>query len=407
MREARLAYVESRASELLQLYGLSPREASVYLLALRTGAIGAGEIAKALSLRRMEAYRLVKKLSDANLIQANAGKPVTYSALPVDSVISAMMEGQTQKTRAMESAMEELLALSKALPRGKTRPSEQQFKIIQGREQIYNKIARLAEGASMSLDLLLTRNDLVQAFQLGITERLTEAASRGVKVRVLSSIDDSSLEAAEALQKKCDLRHSTEAVSGRMVLADRTASVSSLVLDDSQGRRNERDIAVSSESPNYAEMMSSLFDVAYKSAAASGERIGAVRESRALGGRIKSLADVLQATLPEGGWEAEMPGILLGKSGASYSFAVVARKGKRAVGLDVVAAKKEQETKDNTIQSIMKKLDLPDEHIIVVSTDKVGEDVERLAKLMGVGMISARDTIGAVSEVKKALKGWS
>lgn len=404
MRNGRLVSVESRASELLQLYGLNAREASVYILVLRVGAVSAGDIAKSLSLRRMEAYRLVKKLSDENMIQANAGKPVTYSALPVETVISAMMDREAQKTRAMESARQELLALSKSLPRGKTRPTEQQFKIIQGREQIYNKINRMAEEATKTLDLLLTKNDLVQAFQLGITDRLTEAASRGVKVRVLSSIDDSTLEPAEVLQKRCELRHSTEAVSGRMVLVDAAAGLSSLVLDDSQGRRNERDIAVSSESPNYGEMMSSLFDVAFRSAVASAERIEEVKESRALGGRIRSLAEVLRATLPEDGWEVTAPGIMLGKSGATYSFAVVARKGKRAVGVDVVATKKEQETKDKAVQCIMKKLDLPDAGIMVVTTDQVGEEVGRLAKLMSVGLVWAHDTIGAVSEVKKALR---
>ncbi len=274
-----------------------------------------------------------------------------------------------------------------------------------GREQTCNKISRTAENASKPLDLIQAKNDLVQAFQMGITDRLNDAAGRGVRVRAVNWTDNSALEATEAFQKNRELRHSTEAVSCRTVLEGGAAALLSLVLDASQGTRNDRDIAVSSESPNYAEIMSSLFDVAYKSAVPSQERIEALKESRALGGRIRSLADVLQATLPEDGWEVAMPGILLGKSGASYSFAVVARKGKKVVGLDVVATKKEQDTKDKTVQSIMKKLDLSDEHIIVVSTDKVGEDVERLAKLMGVGLISARDTIGAVTEVRKALKG--
>ncbi|MDV3244919.1 MAG: hypothetical protein LYZ66_07105 [Nitrososphaerales archaeon] len=396
--------MENRASELLQLYGLNPREALVYLLVLRTGSVSAGDVAKSLSLRRMEAYRLVKKLADAGIIQPNAGKPVTYSAEPVEAVVSAMMEGQAQKARAMETAKEELLALSKSIPRGSPRPSEQQFRIIQGREQIYNKMGRMAEGASKCLDLLLTKNDLVQALQLGITEKLTEAAERRVKVRVLSTIDEATLEAAEAMQGKCEVRHSTDAVTGRLVLEDRTAALSSLVLDDSQGRRNERDIAVSSESPDYAEMMSSLFDVAYQSAAGSTERIGALKEAMALDGRIKSLADVLQATLPEDGWEVAAPGVILGKSGASYSFAVAARKGKRTVGLDVVAAKKEEETNDRTVQSVMKKLDIGDAGIVVVATERPGEEVEKLAKLMGVGLVSARDTIGTVTEVRKLLR---
>lgn len=396
--------VESRASELLQLYGLGEREALVYLQVLRAGSASAGDIAKSLSLRRMEAYRLVRKLSDTNMIRANAGKPVTYSAEPVDDVISSMMEANAQKTKALEAAREELLLLAKSMPRGRPRPSEQQFKIIQGREQIYNKISRMVDEAESNLGLLLTRNDLVQAFQLGIVDRLTKAANGGIKVKVLSSIDESTLEAAEALQKKCELRHSADAVTGRLVLQDGTSALSSLVLDDSQGRRNDQDIAVSSESPDYAEMLASLFDVAYKSATPSAERIGIVNEAKSSGDRVRSITQVLQVTLPEDGWDVAAPGAVIGKSGASYAFPLVAKKGKRTMAVDVVAAKNQQDSKDRAVQSVMRKLDLEGVEVVVASTPSAGDDVRKLAELMGVGLVSAQDTLGTAAELRKLLQ---
>jgi len=395
--------VESRAAELLQLYGMSQREASVYLHVLRTGAASAGDIAKALQLRRMEAYRLVKKLNESDMLHSNAGKPVTYSARPIEAVMSAMLEEQDRKRKAMETAKEELVSISRSLPRGKTRPSEEQFRIIQGREQVYNKVSRMAENATNSLDLLLTRNDLVQAYQLGITEALNEAASRGVKVRVLSYIDESTAEAADVLQKRCELRHSAEAVSGRMVLADSSAALTSLVLDDSQGRRNDRDIAVSSESPSYAELMSSLFDFAYRVATGSRERLEAVREGKAVEGKVRSLTEVLQATLPEEGWEFKAPGLLMGSSGSSYDFAATVKKEKRSFGIDIVAVGKGQDARDRSIQSVMKKLDLPEDGIIVLSTQNPGDEVARLAKMIDVRLVWATDTLSAVTGVKRAL----
>ncbi|MDG6898698.1 MAG: hypothetical protein JRN24_03060 [Nitrososphaerota archaeon] len=396
--------MESRASELLQLYGLGQREALAYLQVLRSGSVSAGDIAKSLSLRRMEAYRLMKKLSDANMIRANAGRPVTYSAEPVDEVVSSMMEANTQKTKAMEAAREELLLLVRSMPRGKPGPSEQQFKIIQGREQIYNKIGRMVDEAKSDLGLLLTRNDLVQAYQLGIVDKLTKAAGRKVKVKVLSSIEESTLEAAEALQKKCEIRHSAGAVAGRLVLLDGVSALSSLVLDDSQGRRNDQDIAVSSESPSYAEMLVSLFDVAYKSAAPSAERIAVVKEARSSDDRVRSITQVLQVTLPEDGWTVAAPGTVLGRSGAGHGFPMVATKGKRTMAVDVVAAKSEQDSGDRTVQSIMRKLDLEGVEVVVASTPSPGDEVRKLAELMGVGLVSAPDTIGTATELRKLLR---
>lgn len=396
--------MESRASELLQLYGMSEREALVYLLVLRAGSASAGEVAKALSLRRMEAYRLVKKLSDANVIRANAGKPVTYSAQPVDEVVSTMMEVNAQRIKAMEAAKEELLMMVRSMPRGKPRPSEQQFRIIQGREQIYNKVGRMADEAKDSLSLLLTRNDLVQAFQMGIVDRLKAAAGRGVKVKILGSIDEATLEAAEALLKKCELRHSADAVTGRLVLQDNATALSSLVLDDSQGRRNDQDIAVFSESPNYAEMLASLFEVAYDSATPSKQRIDAVKESKSLGGKLKSVTEVLQVTLPEEGWVVKAPGVLIGKSGASYAFPVVASKGDRRVAIELVVAGKESDAKDIGVQAIMRKLDVEDAELVVALIPSAPEDVKKLAQLIGVGVVSGQDTIGAVGELRKLLR---
>jgi sugar-specific transcriptional regulator TrmB len=403
--EPRLHPVESRASELLQLYGLNEREALVYLLVLRSGSASAGDVAKALSVRRMEAYRLVKKLTDASLLRANAGKPVTYSAQPVDEVVSRMMGAHTQKNKAMEAGREELLLLVRSMPRGRPRPSEQQFRMIQGREQIYNRIGRMADEANERLSLLLTRNDLVQALQLGIVDKLTKAASRGVKVEVLGSIDESSLEAAEAIQKECEMRHSADAAYGRLALQDGVAALSSLVLDDSQGRRNEQDIAVSSESPDYSQMLASLFDVAFKAAQPGRERIDAIKESKSAGDKLRSLVEVLQVTLPEDGWQISAPGVIIGKSGASYAFPLIAQKAKRTLAIEVVVSRKEQDARDRAVQSVMKKLDLADAEVVVAVMPSAGEEVVKLGRLVGVSIVSARDTIGTVSELRKLLRG--
>jgi len=388
----------------LELYGLSHRESLVYLLVLRMGSASAGEIAKTLQLRRMEEYRLVKKLAEAGIIQANAGKPVTYSAQPVEAVVSGMLEERSRRIGEMELAKQELLSLSQSLPRGRARASDQQFRMIQGREQVYNKIARMAETSTGSLDLLLTKNDLVQAVGLGITDKLSEAADRQVKVRVITFVDESTIDTVEHLQAKCEVRHSDESLRGRMVVEDRSGALSSMVLDDTTGRRNERDVAIYSESQNYAELMSSLFEAAYKAASDSKERIERLHERRQLEGRVRALTDVLQATLPDDGWKVNSPGLMIGKSGSNYDFAAVASSGQRSCGIDVVVAKKEQEAKDRVVQSIMKRLELPGISIIIVSTKDVGEEVENLAKLMKVSLVQAPDTLAAVTEVRRLLK---
>jgi hypothetical protein len=95
--------------------------------------------------------------------------------------------------------------------------------------------------------------------------------------------------------------------------------------------------------------------------------------------------------------------VIIGKSGASYGFPVTAEKGKRRVAVDIVVAKKEKETKDRVVQSVMKKLDISDVDIIVACAPGVGEEPGKLAQLLGVSLISVQDTIGAVAALRKIL----
>lgn len=277
MRSVRL---ERRAADLLEIYGLSEREALVLLHIVKHGSSSAGEIAKALQLRRVEAYKLVKKLAEDNLIHASAGKPLTYSSQPLESFITTITEVQMQKLKGMELAREELIALSRNLPRNHSKASDQRFRMIQGREQIYNHLGRMVRGASKSVDLILTRSDLALSDVVGLTDALNQAAERGTSVRLISRVDESTMEAAAGLSTRCQLRHSNESTVGRLSVADTSQTLTSLVLDRSLGLKSAKDIAIWSDSRDFAEMMGSLFEMAYRSSVPREGRLRVVRTSK-------------------------------------------------------------------------------------------------------------------------------
>ena len=270
--------MERRAADLLELYGLSEREALVLLFIVKRGSSSAGEIAKALQLRRVEAYKLVKKLAEANLIHASPGKPLTYRSQPLESFITSITEVQTQKLKGMEMAKEELITLSRNLPRNHSKASDQQFRMIQGRELIYGHLGRMVRAATRSVDLVLTRSDLALSHVVGLTDSLNQAVEKGTKVRLISRVDDSTMEAAEGLSNKCQLRHSSETGLGRLSVADASQTLVSLVLDRSLGKRNASDVAIWSDSGDFAGTMSWLFETAFR---ASVPRQGKMRVVRA------------------------------------------------------------------------------------------------------------------------------
>ena len=278
------AGLERRATDLLELYGLSEREAMVFVHILRNGSSSAGEIARTLRLGRVEAYKLVKKLTESNLIHASAGKPVTYSVQSLESFIGSMTDIQMQTLKGMEVARGELIYLTRNLHRTDSRASNQRFKMIQGREQIYNHLARMVRASTRSVDLIFTRNDLVLSNIVGLTDGLNQVAERGSRVRIISQVDESTMEAAEGLSGRCQLRHSSVTSVGRLGVADSSQTLTSLVLDSSQGMKNDKDVAIWSDSRDYATLMSSLFETAYNASSPAEGRIRVARRAKEASG---------------------------------------------------------------------------------------------------------------------------
>src|ERR1700756_3904560 len=97
-------------------YGLSDRESLVYLNLLVQGQQSAGEIAKAVQIRRMEAYRIIKRLADSGGVGATPGNPVKYTGEPIEQVVAMMMDRQVKKLDEMEKGRAEVVSLGRTIP---------------------------------------------------------------------------------------------------------------------------------------------------------------------------------------------------------------------------------------------------------------------------------------------------
>ncbi|MDG6965010.1 MAG: hypothetical protein JRM83_08520 [Nitrososphaerota archaeon] len=396
--------MDQRLVELLGVYGLNEREAQTFIFLAKNGSCGAGELAKAVGIRRMEAYRLLKRLLDRGIVVSTAGKPIKYQAESLEGVISLLTEEQKGYVRRMEEARQELSSLWKQMPRAPRESFEQRFRIIQGREQIYNSVAKMVELASASLDLVFTKNDLVQAHVLGIVDELVEACRRGVKVTMVAPIDPATLEAAEAIAKSVELRHSEDAPRSRLVVADGAQTLVSLVLDDTRGLKNDRDIAIWTDSRDYGETMEGLYRVSFAKAEAAADRLAAVRGELKFGAKIDAMVGVVRTALAESGWTVESPGKIRSGSGVEYDFAAVLRgPGGRKVGVDVVLGQKGSPVADRVTASAMKKLDLKDSGLLIIASPDPDEQTKSLASLVGATVVDGSDAVDAAAAVRNSV----
>jgi HTH-type transcriptional regulator, sugar sensing transcriptional regulator len=396
--------LDERAQKLLVQYGLSERESLVYLSLLANGQQSAGEIAKATQIRRMEAYRIIKRLADSGVVVAAPGNPVKYTGEPIEQVVAMMMDRQMKKLDDMEKGRAEVVSLGKTFsPRSEKQREEYSFKMVQGREQIYGQVLRMVAAASGSLEMVLSRNDLMQLHLLGLGESLKEAKKRGAKPRVISVCDHQTTEAAEAVMKTAELRHSDDFERSRMVIADGDHVLVSLVLDDVVGRKNEKDVAIWTNSKDYAATMVPMFSKAFAGGLDARERLRELRTGRRSEERAKAMVDILKASLPLEGWSVEAPGRLKGVSGADYELSAVIGLDGKAYAVDVVIGNDEASVREQLISAIMKGIEIKSPRLVVIGSPYSGDELQRLANLVGVLLIDGSDPVAAAARLRKEI----
>lgn len=395
--------MDERAQKLLMQYGLSDRESLVYLSLLANGTQSAGAIAKAVQIRRMEAYRIIKRLVDSGVVVASPGNPVKYTGEPIEQVVAMMMDRQMKKLDEMEKGRAEVVSIGRTIsPSGKQR-EEYSFKMVQGREQIYGQILRMVAASSASLDMVLTRNDLLQLHLLGLADALKEARKRGAKARVISVCDHQTTEASDAVMRASEMKHSDDFAKSRIVVADAGQVLVSLVLDDVVGRKNERDVAIWTNSGDYAATMVPLFEKAFAGSAEAREKLRDLKTGRKAEERAKAMIDIVKASLPLEGWVVEAPGRVKGTSGAEYEVGAVLGHGSRGFAVEVVMGNDKESTRDQIIAAVMKGIEIKSPRLVVIASPYSGDELLRLANLVGVILIEGGDPVAAAGRLRKEL----
>jgi sugar-specific transcriptional regulator TrmB len=395
--------LDERAQKLLMQYGLSDRESLVYLNLLAHGQLSAGEIAKAVQIRRMEAYRIIKRLADSGIVLATPGNPVKYTGEPIEQVVAMMMDRQMKRLEEMEKGRAEVVSIGRSFPSSARQNEEYIFKMVQGREQIYNQVLRMVDSAGSNLEMVLTRNDLLQLHLMGLADRLKEARKRGAKSRMISVCDHQTSEAAEAMLRVAELRHSDDFSNSRVVIGNKNEILVSLVLDDVVGKKNEKDVALWTNSKNYAGTMRPMFEKAFSSSIDAKERLRELKTGRKAEERAKAMVDIMKASLPLEGWRVESPGLLKGASGATYEVPVVLSLGGKGFAVDVAIGNDEVSARERIISAIMQGIEIKSPRLVVIASPYSGEDLRKLADLVGVILVDGADPVAAVARLRKEI----
>ncbi len=130
----------SEASDALERVGLSRYEALVFVNLARSGAITAGELARASGVNRVQTYRALESLESRGLVEVTIDRPRRYAARAIDDVFEMIAEEKRSELEKLDAVRKTLL---EGWPRisGRTRePPSVRLQVIKGRTQIYRTL---------------------------------------------------------------------------------------------------------------------------------------------------------------------------------------------------------------------------------------------------------------------------
>jgi sugar-specific transcriptional regulator TrmB len=240
--------------ELLGDLGVPEKGARVYLAACRAGPQSASELGRLSAVNRVEAYRIIKQLTEAGLLIPNRGRPQRFAALAPEELVDRCIRKASERLHRLEADREKVLSGWEESRTELDDGDPRKFAVLEGRGTISRFLQKRIGTAERKVLLSTGGRTLSTFLEGGIDRALREAGDRGVKVRVLTEVYPPNLGAAKLFAGFSELRHSANPVVNRSVVIDRVGALVYVSGDDEFGPTTDEQVALWSSAPMFVRL---------------------------------------------------------------------------------------------------------------------------------------------------------
>jgi sugar-specific transcriptional regulator TrmB len=229
-------------------FGLTDKEANIYLALLRNGKARAGEIARKLQLNRMIVYRVLTKLQERELVKATMEKPMKFIPIPLEKALELLIRETETKLSLMRDRYDAVVDGWRGVISEPPTSDVLSFKIVQGRKQIYDLLAKMFKSASNWIRLVTTKKDLVRFQYVDLDDALKRAAKRGVKVQIVIQYEDDKLDIVRHYASFASVKVVPISKATRLFIADDKEMIITFTTDDSMVLNTKQETCLKIES---------------------------------------------------------------------------------------------------------------------------------------------------------------
>jgi sugar-specific transcriptional regulator TrmB len=165
-------------------FGLSEKEAQLYLHLLKYGPKTPSPLAKSLKTYREDVHRTLTSLIEKGMVRPSLDSPTVYAAVDLDAALNSAVKKHESELREMEKRKRELQELSQ---QQRFRPPDEvsTFKIIKSIKELVIAMLPILDSIQEDWVMVVPSGAAVIASQFGINEAAYQFIERGGTVRVI------------------------------------------------------------------------------------------------------------------------------------------------------------------------------------------------------------------------------
>lgn len=253
-------------------FGLSEKEALLYLHLLKYGPKTPSTLAKSLHTYREDVYRTLNSLIEKGMVKPSLDAPTVYAAVDLDTALESALAKRETELREMEMLK---LQLNELPQQQQLRPAAEgvNIKILKSVKEVVTVAKPLIDSLQEELLLAIPAPAATIATRLDIKGAASEFVTSGGKVRILTDISYSNVDTMrELMESGGEMRHFNQHQMP-FVVFDRKVAMSGINVEFAHFSLSQPIAALWTDDPAYAQYLAATFEILWNQGIDAEDRI--------------------------------------------------------------------------------------------------------------------------------------
>lgn len=173
--------------QLLKSFGLTDKEANIYIFISRHGAIRSIELTRLTRMDKAEVYRILNGLQSKGIIEKTLETPARFTSVPFEKLVDSYIKTKRDEANIVETTKNDLVADWKKITKQLPLSPLERFVVIDGWKKIFSRLFEMTKESQSLLSCLSSADSLIKAEQYGLFDIIqNNPAKKSVKFRLIA-----------------------------------------------------------------------------------------------------------------------------------------------------------------------------------------------------------------------------